>query len=136
MYTTEGLKFLQDLKNGLVSPTAFYIGLFGGNYTPSLTDVGATFAALASETMTYSEAYRQQWLPAASVSGESTNTANKAVFTCNADNTHVWGAFVMTEHTKGGATGKLILAKRFPAMRTYNNLSVIHLTVEELLANA
>ena len=135
MYTTEGLKFIQDVKNGIVPPPApYYIGLFSGNYTPSLSDVAATFSSLASEAVSYSETTRPQWLPVASIAGESTNTTNKATFTCNANNTHVYGAFLVTSPTKGGTGGKLILAKRFPSMRIYDNLSVIHITIEELLS--
>ena len=60
-----------------------------------------------TEVTAYDESARPQvtW---GSVSGGSVdNSANKATFTINADNTTIGGLFLSTNSTKGGTTGLL-----------------------------
>jgi len=139
MYVTEWLNCLSDVRDGLAAmPTNYYIGLFSGDYTPVLTETGATIATSATELLTeYDEATRVLYVPGAggAVAGVNSNTASKAVFTFNAT-VDVWGCFVIADDdVKGGTTGVLVRVDRFPTMRSYDALSVLNLTIENIIAN-
>jgi hypothetical protein len=86
--------------------TTWYVGLkssaeaVSAAWTPGNVNNGFT------EFQLYDETYRPTWT-SGSVSAKSlSNTASPAVFTVN-DTGTVWGAFLISEHTKGGTTGIL-----------------------------
>lgn len=92
----------------------WYMGLTDANPT---IDQGDTMSSHAgwSEITAYSETTRQAWQTAAAASRGITNTANKAVFTINADSTIVGGGFIVSNATKGGTSGILFAATANPA---------------------
>lgn len=59
------------------------------------------------ESAAYSEANRQAFTPGTVASGSVDNSASKAVFTINADNTLIGGLFLIDNNTKSGTTGTL-----------------------------
>ena len=126
MTPTEGLNFRQDVINGLVAPTPCYIGLFSGNYTPIITDTGATFPTNAVEAVDYAETARVLFVPSASTAGEADNSADVAVFTFT-DTVTVHGAFLITTSAKADLTGVLVNATRFTAPKTYVSGDVLRL---------
>lgn len=117
LVTNEGLNDLLQvyLGNGTQKAT-WYVGLFEGNYTPVATLTAATVASDATECVAYAEATRPEWAEAAAASQQITNTASKAAFTINATKT-VYGAFLISNSTKGGTTGTLFAISRFAVSR-------------------
>ncbi len=69
-------------------------------------DTSASHASW-SESSAYSESTRQAFTPGTIASGSVDNSASKAVFTINADNTIIGGLFTIDNSTKGGSTGVL-----------------------------
>lgn len=90
----------------------WYLGLFEGNYTPAANVTAATIASAATETTAYDEATRPEYTEAAAASQSITNSANKATFTFNATKT-IYGAFLVSNSTKGSTSGTLFSAARF-----------------------
>ena len=96
--------------------TAWYVGLFEGNYTPVASLTAATVASAATESTAYDESTRRAWTPASAASQQISNVDSKAVFTMNATKT-LYGAFLVSNNTKGGTGGVLFAATRFPSAR-------------------
>lgn len=114
----EGLNNLLDAYlHGSTQTTAWYIGIFEGNYTPLATDTGANIVANATECTAYTEATRPAWVEAAASSQSITNSASKATFTINATKT-VYGAFLISTSTKSDTAGILFAASKFSASRS------------------
>jgi len=96
--------------------TAWYLGIFEGNYTPVAGDTAANIAANATESVAYAEATRQAWVEGAVASKTIDNLSNKATFTINATKT-IFGAFLVSESAKQGTTGVLAAATKFASQR-------------------
>jgi len=90
----------------------WHLGLFEGNYTPAANVTAATIAAQATESTAYDEATRPEYVEAAAANQSVTNSANKATFTINATKT-IYGAFLVSNSTKGSTSGTLFSAARF-----------------------
>lgn len=86
--------------------TSWYVGLTAGTPTAAAGDTMASHAGW-TEQQGYDEAARQGWTPGA-VSGQSVdNSGSVAAFTITSNSTTVGGAFLVSNSTKGGATGTL-----------------------------
>jgi hypothetical protein len=125
---TEGINHLLNvaMKSGSANAT-WYIGLFEGNYTPLASDTAATFPTLATETTTYDEAARVEWVEGAIVSGALNNSASRAEFTSNALKT-VYGGFMTSAPAKGALNGVLLSVVRFSSPKTFEAGSVLRVT--------
>lgn len=118
LVVNEGLNStLNVVFNGASQITAWYIGLFQGNYTPVATDTGATIAANSTEFSGYSGGARPGYVVVSSTAQLITNTASKASFTFTSGGT-LYGAFLASSSTINGTSGALMSAARFPAART------------------
>lgn len=95
----------------------WYLGLFEGNYTPIASVTAATIAAASTECTAYNEATRQEYNEGAASAQSITNSANKATFTINATKT-IYGAFLISNSTKGATSGVLFSAARFGAAKS------------------
>lgn len=118
--TNEGINSILNVYfGGATQITAWYLGLFGGNYTPVATDTAATFSTSASESTIYTASTRQAWVaPSGGASGQSTtNTASRAAFTFNAAGT-IYGAFLQSSAVISGLTGVLVSAAQFSSPKT------------------
>ena len=114
----EGLNSaLNVIFSGASQITAWYIGLFSGNYTPIPADTGATIAANSTEFSGYVSGVRQAFSTVSSTAQLITNTASKASFVFTGGAT-LYGAFLASSSTINGTTGALMSAARFPAART------------------
>jgi hypothetical protein len=91
---------------------SWFLGLFEGNYTPIATVSAASIAAAATESTAYVESQRQEYVEGAASAQSITNSANKATFTMNANKT-IYGAFLVSNPTKGATSGVLFSAARF-----------------------
>lgn len=109
-----GLNYVLDssLSNATVSAN-HYIGLFSNNYTPIATTL---ITDLTEVNAKYNETTRPAWVEAGAASQSITNTASPAAFTFNTSET-LYGAFLISNSTKGGTTGTLVAASKFAASR-------------------
>lgn len=99
---------------GTAQIASWYLGVFEGNYTPVAGLLANGIAAAATECTTYDEATRQAFVGVASTAKSMTNTASKATFTFNATK-NIYGAFLISDGTKGGTAGVLFAAAKFAA---------------------
>lgn len=121
------------LKSG-TQKTAWYLSLFGTNYTPVAALTAATYPATAGEITSgsegYSESVRQTWTGGTPASNLVDNTASMAVFTIvTATSLVVYGAGMHSVSTKGGTTGVLLSASKFTSgARTLYNGDAFNLS--------
>lgn len=116
----EGLNYILNTSlNSAAAQTAWYVGLFTGNYVPLATDTAATISTSATETAGYTSATRPVWTPQSggSTAQELDNSASKATFTINASLT-IYGAFLVSSNAINGTTGVLFAASQFSAPRS------------------
>jgi hypothetical protein len=113
--TNEGKNSALDILFNAAAQPTWYIGLINNSPAPTLAaaDTMASHAGW-SETTDYDEANRVTWNPEAAASQSVANTVTSADFTINATVT-VYGIFVATSNTKGGATGTLWATAAFPS---------------------
>jgi hypothetical protein len=117
LVVNEGLNSLLGIMfNGVTQIGTWYVGLFEGNYTPVAGVTAATIASASTESTAYDEATRPAYVEAAASGQAITNSANRATFTMNATKT-IYGAFLISESTKGGTTGTLFAASRFSSSK-------------------
>lgn len=83
-----------------------------------------------TELAAYSEANRQTFTAGTVASGSVDNSAAKAVFTINADNTLIGGLFLIDNNTKSGTTGTLYGMAPFTTVgfRQLNNGDTLSVT--------
>lgn len=113
----QGLNALLDIMfHAATQITAWYVGIFEGNYTPVATDTAANIAANSTECTAYDEATRVAYDEAAASGQSITNAASKATFTMSASKT-VHGAFLVSASAKSATTGTLFSASKFSAAR-------------------
>jgi hypothetical protein len=136
LVVNEGLNDnLSAFFNAGTQRTAWYLGVFEGNYTPVAGVTAATIAAAATESTAYASSTRPTWTPAAPGSQAITNSASKASFVFNATKT-IYGAFLVSSSTKGGTGGVLWSAARFSVAKSVVNLDELLLTYTFTAASA
>ncbi len=123
-----GLNYILDaaLSGGTVN-TAHYVGLFSNNYTPNNAGVGTLITDLTEVNAKYNETTRPIWSEAGASSQTISNSASPAAFTFNASET-IYGAFLISNNTKGGTTGTLIAASKFASSRAMLSSDVLNVT--------
>lgn len=112
--TNEGLNYCLDVAvHDGTKVATWYVGLIGSTSFSAL-NAADTMASHAGwvESQAYSETVRQTLVEAAP-SSQEIQTSN-LTFTANGAVT-IKGFFVVSDSTKGGATGTLLLAKLFAA---------------------
>jgi hypothetical protein len=125
---TEGLNYaLSAALTGGAQVSAWYIGLFEGNYTPQASDTAATFPGLATETTAYSGSVRLPWTYSAVAAGATNNSASKAEFTASATKT-IYGGFLSSSSVRGGTTGTLLSVVRFSSPKTVDSGDILRIT--------
>lgn len=100
--------------------TAWYLGIFSGNYTPVSTDTAATIASSATESSAYSGGTRPQWNPGAVSSQSVSNSSNRATYTFTGFTT-IYGAFLISNATINGTSGVLFSAAQFGASKAVSS---------------
>lgn len=136
LVVNEGLNAaLNVLLNAGAGYSAWYLGIFSGNYTPVATDGAAVIAANSGECSSYTSATRPQWNQAAPSSQSITNSANQASFTFNASVT-VYGGFLISSAVIGGTGGTMFSAARFSTAKNVVNLDQMLLTYTLSAASA
>jgi len=98
---------------GSVVP-AWYIGLFANDYTPVPSVTAAVLPTTVGEFTGYSEATRPQWEGVYDGIGRVDNESAIAEFSVEQDVT-LYGAFLVSDPTKGSGTGIILSISRFPS---------------------
>ncbi len=132
--TKEGKNYL--LKAGVLGNetpiTNWYIGLIGANVTPTENDKASTALGTNgsySEVTAYTETARLAY--AATFDAQNNrliNSANPATFTINANNTTIYGAFIVSSQAKQANTGILLSAGVFTSAKTLGVDDQINIT--------
>lgn len=125
LVTTEGLAHLLNVAFGSTAkPTSYYLALFSGSVSPAANWTAATFAAAAGEVVSMTEGYtaatRPAWTPVNTSTGSIDNMSSVASLTmATAGSLNVTGSAMLTNNVRGGTTGVLISASRYPVARTF-----------------
>jgi hypothetical protein len=115
--------------------SAWFLAPYSGNVDPAANWTGANFTSLATEitsaTEGFSNATRPAWTPGAITAGVLGNLAAKAVFNivCTT-NVNIAGAGLLSSNVRGGVTGVLSSATRFPSVRAVYNGDAFELGYE------
>lgn len=133
---TEGMTHMLNTQfHGGTQVTAWYLGVFGNNYTPVLGDIAATFPGVAGEITTlYDEATRVAFNESAASNGAIDNAANRAEFTFNGAAT-VYGGFMSSAAAKGATSGVLASVVRFASPKVLEDEAVLRITAGFTLVN-
>lgn len=127
----EGINYALDAAfSGGTPITSWYVGVYKNNYTPLAANAAATFAGagVANEANSeYNEATRPAWTEAGVSAKTITNTASPAAFTFNTTVT-IYGAFLISNNTKGGTTGTLAAASKFTSGRNMLSADILNVT--------
>ena len=128
LIVTEGLIHILNVALGSTAkPSGYYLALFAASATPTANWTAASFSATASEIVSMTEGYnnatRPQWRPAnATTTASIDNMANVASVTIKtASQLTVQGAAMLTSSAKGGTTGALISATKYPSARVFQD---------------
>lgn len=113
LVVNQGLNDMLSVYFNSGSPkTAWFMGIFQGNYAPVLTDTAANWAASATECSGITSPTRPSWTPAAPASQAISNSASPTSFTFNADNT-LYGIALVSNNVLGGTAGTLFSEATF-----------------------
>lgn len=133
LVVNEGLNNLLSVYfNGGGQTTTWYMSIFENNWTPLSTTTAATIAGVGvaneiSGASGYTSATRPEYVEAAPSSQSISNSASRASFVFNTAKT-VYGAFLISNSTKGGTTGVLFSAARFSAAKAVESGDELLLT--------
>lgn len=108
-----GVYFKDGTKNA-----TWYLGLIGTNSTPLAGWDAAGIGTDFTEYQNYSEAVRQTWVSGAVAAKSLSNSASPAEFNINGAGGTVYGAFMISNSTKGGTTGVMWCASLLGTART------------------
>lgn len=118
LVVNEGLNHILNVEFfGTTQVTAWYLGIFEGNYTPVASVTAATIASASTESTAYTSATRPAYAAAVSSSQTTTNSANRASFVFNATKT-IYGAFLVSSSAKSGTSGVLFSAAQFASSKS------------------
>ena len=132
----EGLNYL--LSGSLAAGsqiTAWYLGIFSGNYTPVSTDAASTIAASSTESSAYSGGSRPTWTAGAVASQTVSNSASRATYTFTGGAT-IYGAFLVSVATINGTSGTMFSGAQFGASKAVVSGDQLLLTYQFTAASA
>ena len=111
----EGLNHIAGvIFGGASAASGWYVGLYKGAYTPTADSAMATFAADATEFTGYDGATRKAVEFGTVSDGAIDNNDAPSEFDFTATDS-IYGGFISSSSAKGGTSGVLISAVRFPA---------------------
>jgi len=112
-----GMSLLIQAPFGDAAPvSALYVGLITKNYLPTAATTAADIPNNMGELTGYVEATRPLWAKVFDGQATYDNSASRAQFTATVDSL-LYGAFLVSEPTKGSANGLLLSLVRFPSPR-------------------
>lgn len=96
---------------------AWYMGIYEGNYVPSMSSKASDIPGVIGECTAYESATRPLWQGAYDGVSLLTNESNLAEFVLTADKT-LYGAFLVSSATKADPGGVLASIGRFASPRS------------------
>ena len=127
--TDEGVHdlFITNFDDGTKKPN-WYVGLIdnAGFSAVAAADTSASHAGW-TESTAYSNGTRPEWEPDAPASRAVTNGVS-ADFSINVNSTAIRGAFIISENTKGGATGILWSTGLFSTVKNLDDGDTFRIT--------
>lgn len=124
-----GVDHIASMIQGSGTPLSTWaVGIFEGNYVPTSSFTSADLQTLAQECVAYTEATRPLWSDTYDGVGVIDNLASRAEFTMNANKT-IYGAFLVSNSTKGGNTGLTQSIARFASPQVLVSGAVFRVAV-------
>lgn len=105
----------------------WYLGLFENNYIPDSSVTAADLQATVGESQAYDEADRLLWQNAYDGLAFISNASAVAEFTMNATKT-IYGAFLVSNATKGSTAGILLSIARFSTAKSVEAGTTLRVT--------
>ena len=102
--------------SGATPISSWYMGLFENNYVPDSSITAAGLQTTVGESQAYDEADRELWDNTYDGTGFVGNASTVAEFTMNSTKT-IYGAFIVSNATKGGTSGILLSIARFSTVK-------------------
>ena len=106
----------------------FHVGVFAGNYLPTMDSKAADIPSAMGEFVGYSEATRPVW-QRLNTDGVISNAHARAAFTLTANAT-LYGGLLSSSAVKGSGAGLLLSVARFPTPRPVEAGMVIRVAGE------
>lgn len=127
------IHFLNVAIGSKAKPAGSYLALFNGATAPADNWTAANFAATAGEIVSLTEGYtnatRPQFVPSDTTEQKYIdNFANVASVTiATTSQVNVTGVALLTNNQRGGTTGVLLSATKYPAARVFQNGDVFEI---------
>lgn len=136
LVVNQGLNYMLGAAlGGLGQTTAWYLGLFSGNYTVLATDTASTISTNATEVTAYTAGARLGWTAGAPASQSISNSGSTATFTFNG-NVTVYGAFLGSSNVINGTAGTLFSGAQFGSSKSVVSGDQLVLTYTYNLASS
>lgn len=133
LVVAQGLAHILNVAMGVApKPAGYYLALFSGATAPAPNWTAANFTSVASEIVSTTEGHsgatRPVWTPSPAVTNTIDNFGAAASVTIATTGTlNVTGTALLTNSTRGGTSGALISATKYPAARTFQNGDVFEI---------
>lgn len=127
LIVNEGLTHMLNVALGSkAKPAGYYLALFSGSAAPQANWTAASFAANASEIVSLTEGYskptRPVWTPTDTDTLSIDNMDAMASLTiATSSELNVTGAAMLSNSTRGGTTGVLVSATKYPIARVFQD---------------
>jgi len=112
---------------GATPISSWYIGVFESNYVPDASVTAADLQTTVGESQAYDETERQAWTNAYDGTSLISNASSVAEFTMSSTKT-IYGAFIVSNATKGSTSGILLSLARFSTAKSVDDGSVLRVT--------
>lgn len=106
---------------------SWYVGLYEGNYTPTVNTTMTNVVVDAVECTAYTETTRELFVSGTIAGGVIDNTASKAEFTMNAAKT-IYGGFMCSNNQKLATTGMLISVVKLQSPKVVSIGDILRVT--------
>lgn len=127
LIVNEGLSHILNVALGATAkPAGYFLALFSGSAAPAGNWTAANFASVSSEIVSMTEGYTSPTRPAwtsANTSGNSIDNmdAVASLTIATTSQLNVTGAALLTNSTRGGTTGTLVSATKYPVARVFQD---------------
>lgn len=127
------IHFLNVAIGSKAKPAGSYLALFNGATAPADNWTAANFAATAGEIVSLTEGYtnatRPQFIPSDSTDQKYIDNFSSvaSVTIATTSQVNVTGVALLTNNQRGGTTGVLLSATKYPAARVFQNGDVFEI---------